>query len=378
MRVLYVDQFGKKSGCYSIPQAEYIYLNESIDIRHFVSDNIDFDTSKYHVNIIKGFHGAYEGNALNKAKNYLIGLLELEKYVRSNDIDILHLQWFSLPWIEWIFVKRIKRICKVVITVHDVIPFDRRPLEMQSLDLIYKNADYLLFHTEYARSTYESNYSARTKSAIITQGFCQKIDYKIVEKKRARLHLGIPNEKIVFLYYGTIRQSKGLDVLIKAFKKAFELNPNIFFLAGGSFQKVDEREYRELVDSSLNTCNSLVKFEFIPTEEEPFFFCAADVICLPYREITQSGVAQNALVYELPIVATDIGEMKDVVRDGFNGELFDVDDQDKLSTIIGKMANNPDLIEKYSDGSKYLSENVFSLKNKCKIVADVYRELCTH
>lgn len=375
MKVLYVDQFGKTSGCYTLPQAEYIFTHEGIDITEFISDNVDFPLDGYSVHVVKGFHGAYEGSAKNKAINYIRALRELKEYVKKNKIDIVHLQWFSLPWIEWKYVKQLHKICKIVITIHDVIPFNNRPLEMKSLDWVYSNADYLLFHTEYAREQFEKNYITRRPSAIITQGFCSKKDYTIIEKEKAKSHFGIPEDAVVFLYYGTIRESKGLDTLIQAISIAHNRSKKVFFLAGGAFQKVNEEEYRRLVKNHLDGQFSNVYFGFVPTEEEPWYFSAADVCCLPYREITQSGVAQTALMYELPLIATDIGDMRQVARPGFNGELMKVDDKGSLSEIIVDLAENRDKLMRYSQGSKYLAENEFSLEKKSQIVAEVYRKL---
>lgn len=375
MKVLYVDQLAKTSGCYSLPQAEYIYHNEGIEIKEYISDNIDFSLDKYNVPIVQGFHNVYSGNAINKAINYMKSLSEVKEYITKNSIDILHLQWFLLPWIEWTFVKEMRKYCKIVITIHDVIPFNCRPFEMKALDRIYSYADYLLLHSDYAEKMFIENYKTRRNTAIITQGFCSKANYKRVEKQTARNYFNIPKDSTVILYYGTIRQSKGLDILLKAFYKAFQKNNKVFLLAGGAFQKVNESEYRELTEKCVTKQNSRVSYGFVPSQEEALYFSAADIICLPYRKITQSGVAQNALMYELPIIATDIGAMNEVVRPGFNGELFPVDNTAQLTDIIVKLAENDDLVRTYSEGAKYLSENEFSLENKSRIVADIYRKL---
>lgn len=375
MKVLYVDQFGKTSGCYSLPQAEYIYTCEDIDITEYISDNIDFALDGYSVRIVKGFRGAYKGSAIKKAINYIKSLRELKHYIRINNVDIVHLQWFSLPWIEWAYVKQLHKLCKVVITIHDVIPFNNRPLEMNCLDWIYKNSDHLLFHTDYAREQFEKNYKTRKPSTIITQGFCAKKDYTIIEKRKAKTHFGIPENAIVFLYYGAIRESKGLDILIRAISIAHNRCERVYFLAGGAFQKVREEAYKNLVANKLDAGFSNVFFGFVPSEEEPWYFSAADVCCLPYREITQSGVAQTALMYELPLIATDIGDMRQVARPGFNGELMKVDDVDSLADIIVDFAENKDKLNNYTKGSKYLAENEFSLETKSHIVANVYRNL---
>jgi len=376
MRVLYVDQFGKTAGRDSLAQCEYIHNNEDIDMTVFLSDNTEIRADKkYNVHIVKGFHGAYEGNIINKAFNYIKSLIKLKKFIKKEQFDIVHLQWFSLPWIEWIYVQCLRKYSKIVITVHDVIPFNNRPLEMKYLDKIYARADQLLLHTEYSKQQFSKYYKAKTPINIITQGFCLKADYKKIDKKKAKDHFGIPEEAIVVLYYGTIRKSKGLDYLIKAVSKAIRENNKIVLLAGGAFQRIDPKTYEKLLNDNLNKSNYYTNFNFIPMQEEPYYFSAADMICLPYLEITQSGVAQIGLMYDLPMIASDIGDMKAVIRPGINGELVKPRDIDGLANAILKLANNESLRETYSQGSYILSKTEFSVEVKGHKVADSYRNL---
>lgn len=169
-------------------------------------------------------------------------MVELKKHIDRNNIDLVHLQWFSLPWIEWIYVGLLKKKHKVVVTVHDVIPFDNRPLEIQALDKIYSKADALLIHTKSSKELFEKVYKAKTPISIITQGFCLKSDYTRLDKEEAKKHFGIPSDAVVFLYYGTIRPSKGLDILIKAIHRAHEKCEKVYLLAAGAFHKVNEND----------------------------------------------------------------------------------------------------------------------------------------
>lgn len=376
MKVLLVDQFGKTTGRDTLALAELINRNPEVNMEVFLSENTEIPVDrKYTVKIIKGFRGAYEGNIINKTINYLKALKELKKYIESNNIDIVHLQWFSLPWIEWIYVAALRRRHRVVITVHDVIPFDNRPFEMQSLDKIYEKADALVMHTDTSKNLFQKMYKAKTPISVVTQGFCLKSDYKIIDKKKAKEHFGIPKEAVVFLYYGTIRPSKGLDILIKSMHNAYKENKNVYLLAAGAFHRVNEEEYINMVKDLLDDGCAAVSFGFVPQEEEQWYFSAADVLCLPYLEVTQSGVAQLGLMYELPIIATDVGEMGDVCRDGQNGIVVKPGNQDELKDVIIKFTGNAKFREKASKISKELGEKEFSLEVKAEKVEKAYKRV---
>ena len=325
--------------------------------------------------ITKGFNKAYEGNFINKSLNYLKALRELKKYIIKNNFDIVHLQWFSIPWIEWIYVGQLKKKCKVIVTVHDVIPFYNRPLEMKALDKIYSKADQLLVHTETSKKLFQENYRADTPIRVITQGFCLKSDYCKLDSNKAKTHFGIPLDSIVFLYYGTIRPSKGIDYLIRAIHKAHKLNHNIYLLAAGALHRVNESELLKLVNDELSPEYSTVRIGFVPQEDEKWYFSAADVLCLPYLEVTQSGVAQLGLMYDLPIIATDVGEMKDVCRNGMNGIIVNSGNTEQLTNAIVQLAEDSNFRLQASYKSKELGEKEFSLTVKAQKVYDSYKQM---
>lgn len=376
MKVLFVDQFGKTTGRDTLALAELINENNNIDMTVFLSDNTEIPKDRnYTVNIVKGFHDAYVGNFLNKTINYLKALKQLKEFIDDNKFDIVHLQWFSLPWIEWMYVGIIAKKSKIVITVHDVIPFDNRPFEMKSLNKIYSKADALLIHTETSKKLFQKKYSAKTPISCITQGFCLKSDYKRIDSETAKQHFNIPADSIVFLYYGTIRPSKGIEILIKAIHKAQAKDKKVFLLAAGALHRVNEEELKELIKEELSEDSSFISIGFVPQEEEQWYFSAADVLCLPYLEVTQSGVAQLGLMYDLPIIATDVGEMKDVCRDGLNGIIVNSGNIEQLSDAIIKLAEDCKFRLQATNKSKELGEKEFSLKIKADKVKKVYEDI---
>ncbi len=372
MKVLIVDQFGKTSGRDTLALANLVDCDD-IRMTVYLSDTTEIPDKNYSVCIQKGFHGAYEGNAINKVKCYLKALKELKQYIRENHFDIVHLQWFSLPWIEWIYVKSLKKYAKVVITVHDVIPFDKRPLEMKSLDRIYNYADHLLVHTGRVRKEFKKNYKASTPISVITQSFCYKPDYVRVDKAEAREKLGVPSDAVVFLYYGTIRPSKGLDTLMEAIAKVQKRNKKVYLLAAGAFHKVDKEMYKLLAER-VEKAGSKVDFGFLPFEMVKYYFSAADVLVLPYKEGTQSGVAQIGLMYELPFIASDIYCMDDIAIEGRNALRFKAGDCEELMRCISKFAENEAVRISFSSESKVIGELDFSLENKSVLVKNAYYE----
>ncbi len=369
MNILLVDQLGKTTGRATLSLAELINKDKNTNVYVYLSNVTEIPKDKiYTVTIEKGFEGSYEGNFYQKGINYLKALKKLRTYIIKKNIDVVYLQWFSLPWIEWIYIKLLKKYCKVTIMIHDVIPFNNRPLEMKYLDKIYNNADLLFIHTKIAKEEFKQNYTSTTPILITGQAFSDKNDYNKVNKNIAREHLNIPKDKIVFLFYGTIREAKGLDILIQAFHEAYKENKHIFLVIAGAFNKVNEEKYKSLVRNLLTNENSFINFSFIPEAQEKYYLSAVDVLCLPYRRLTQSGIAQIGLMYDLPMIATDVGAMKEVVRDKENGLIFKVDDIKNCKQALLQMADDENIRKTYANKSYELSINEFSLAQKAQII----------
>ncbi len=377
MRILYVDQFSKTEGNDTIQLIEKINFKQTkFVIDAFFAENTYLICDSIKTNIFYGFKGAYSGNIFSKGFSYLKALKQLEKFIVKGQYDAVHLQWFSMPWFEHQFIKRIKKKnIKVIVTVHDVIPFKIRAGEMKALNKIYNSADYLIVHSEHAKKQVEEIYSPKEPIGVISSAFCDKDQYSITDKKESREYLGIPIDSFVVLFFGSIRDSKGLDILMDAIKVVHKQYKNIYLLSGGSFQGVDQEKYLNSANEIITEGYGNIKFDFIKKSEEKFYFSAADVLCLPYKSGWQSGVAQLGLVYELPIIASNLKEMEDVIVNNFNGLVFNPNDVDDLSATIMSLVNKPDLLKKYKENDIAIYNSKFSMDAKACDVIGCYSEV---
>jgi glycosyltransferase involved in cell wall biosynthesis len=129
-----------------------------------------------------------------------------------------------------------------------------------------------------------------------------------------------------------VRRYKGLRNLIRALATVREHLPGRLLAVGELWE--DERPYRELVrDLGLE---GAVEFHnaYVPNEEMAVYFSAADAVVLPYLEATQSGIAQVALGFEKPVIATSVGGMAETIVDGQTGLIVPPGDNAALSAAI--------------------------------------------
>jgi glycosyltransferase involved in cell wall biosynthesis len=151
------------------------------------------------------------------------------------------------------------------------------------------------------------------------------------------------------LFFGFIRQYKGLDLLLEAMADPRIKENGYKLVVAGEFYE-DPVKYIELI-SSLQLENQVILFnEFIPENKIRYFFSAADVLVQPYRHATQSGVTPLSMHFELPMIVTDAGGLKEMVVDKVTGIVVQTDPASISNGILdyfmkGKEFFIPALIE---------------------------------
>ncbi len=126
----------------------------------------------------------------------------------------------------------------------------------------------------------------------------------------AKLSLGLDADKKTLLFFGFIRDYKGLDVLIKAFDMLD--NSYQLIIAGETYGSFDK--YQTLINSITKRNQVFVFNNYIADDQVPRFFAAADVCVLPYRTATQSGITSIAYHFDIPVIATDVGGLKESIK----------------------------------------------------------------
>ncbi|RYZ18685.1 MAG: glycosyltransferase [Chitinophagaceae bacterium] len=133
-------------------------------------------------------------------------------------------------------------------------------------------------------------------------------------KDEARVHLGLPGQDRIILFFGFIRHYKGLDLLLQALAEGPLRDSGIKLLVAGEFYE-DEKEYTALIDKLGLHERVILHNRFMADAEIRYYLCAADFVVQPYRSATQSGVTPLAYYFERPMVVTNVGGLPDLVPD---------------------------------------------------------------
>lgn len=377
IKVLLVDQIGHKTYEYDYSAAKN--YSDAFDVTCYISDNTPKDIPVDGFKVKYGFHNVYTGNKIQKGIKYLRSLYELRRYVKKEKFDIINLQWYEIPLVDKIFVRSLKRLyrppIKVVMTVHGIIPRDDYPRLHDDLQKLYLDADAILLHSEPGLEFFNECFSTNCPKYMITSAFRDESDYAPLDKAEARRRLGIPLDKKVVLSFGTIREDKTIDVLYKAFPKALEKNPDLFLLSAGTLNVKEKDYYTSLADKCRATGSAKIDFDYVSKELEPVYYSAADILALPYSYISQSGVAYCGLLFNLPMIATDIPRLDLMAKSGVNAEIFPKGDVEAMVDKLAALASDDELLEKYADGSRKIREMDFSIKRRVALTEQAYREI---
>jgi D-inositol-3-phosphate glycosyltransferase len=136
-----------------------------------------------------------------------------------------------------------------------------------------------------------------------------------IPKEKAKEILGLdPNSRYI-LFFGIIRDYKGLDLLLEAFEKLPSRKKNVKLLVAGEYYSNEEKYQQLIADLKIGSDVKVVN-EFIKDSEVGRYFCAADIVAQPYKNATQSGVTQIGYHFETPMLVTNVGGLPEMIPDG--------------------------------------------------------------
>jgi len=230
---------------------------------------------------------------------------------------------------------------RIILTVHNVNT-DRRDykdtvLNRLTLRIQYRLAEHIFVHTEKMRRELAQEFGVQaTQVTVVPFGINNSVPHTCLNQLEARQRLGIrPGERII-LVFGNIAPYKGIEYLITAFQQIVARQQNYRLIIAGKPKNCETywNAIQEAISEDVQMGRVLLRPEFIPDDETEVYFKAADVLALPYRYIYQSGVLFLGYSFGLPVVAADVGCLKDEIVEGKTGFVFKPEDPVDLARAI--------------------------------------------
>lgn len=257
---------------------------------------------------------------------------KLLKYALTTKANLFHIQWFNKfilldRTILNVFYKLIGK--KIVYTAHNVNAGWRDGndsfINRLSLQIMYKLIDHIFVHTEQMKlQLMKQFFVSENKITVIPFGINNTVPVTSINRIEAKKRLGFTKKEKLVLIYGNIVPYKGVEIAVEAINLINKKLPEIKLVIAGRTN--DAPEYWKQIENKIVETETRrhisTRLEFIPDKDTELYFKSADVLILPYRYIFQSGVLSLAYFFGLPVIAADVGSLRDEIKEGITGLVF--------------------------------------------------------
>lgn len=258
--------------------------------------------------------------------------LNVAKHIITLNPDLVifkHWLPFFAPCYGVIAGRLKKKNITLLAICHNIIPHEKRPGDILLSKFFLKKMDYFVLLSEQVKNDLETLIHTAKSKVLPLPIF--SIFGQNVSKKHAREKLKLTNEKII-LFFGFIRDYKGLDTLIEALA-IVRKKMDVTLVVAGEFYS-DKQKYLDLINKAKLQDSVILNNDFIPTADVKYYFSAADAVILPYKSATQSGIVQVAVNFEKAVIATDVGGISEVIRDCQEGYIVEKENPNALADAI--------------------------------------------
>lgn len=352
----------------------------------------DLDSPAFHGNSgvnflnLRGDQGPDAG-LIKKVGRVLRYYARLIRYAATAEPRIFHILWnnkveaFDRTLLMLYYRALGKRI---VLTVHNVNAARRDTkdslLNRLTLRVQYRIADHAFVHSDKMKYDLHQEFGVQgVRVTVIPFGINNAVPNTSLTRIEARKRLGIGNNEKTILFFGNIAPYKGLEYLVTAFQKSSTWRNDCRLIIAGRPKNCPRywADIRQLIQEDVRVGKILLKENYIPDEDTEIYFKAADVLVLPYRYVYQSGVLFLGYSFGLPVLAADVGSLKEDIVEGQTGFVFKSEDPADLARIIERyFASNlfANLDQRRPEICQYASER-HSWDVVGKATLDVYAAL---
>lgn len=302
---------------YSLQYPRFLYKKEQKD---YEDDFLKIGDTKYLINT---------ANPVN--------WLSAASHIRKEKPDLLIMQWWH-PYFApcyRVLTAQLHRHVRILYVCHNVFPHERFPADRKLTRMAMRHVHCFTVQsgTDEADLLQIRSNAVYRRTVLPTFDLFQRSD---LTKEDARKELGVTREQKVLLFFGFVREYKGLKHLLNALPAVSERlggEEHVRLLVVGDFGS-DKETYLTLIENL--GIHPLVKIYdgYIPDREVEVYFKAADLAVLPYESATQSGIVQVSYGFSLPVVATNVGGLPDVVTDGVTGYVVEPKRPDLIAQAV--------------------------------------------
>lgn len=286
-------------------------------------------------------------------------------FLIRNKFDVIHLTWPANVY-EFI-IYMLKR--KIILTVHDPFPhtgLDTRIVRLRR-KVAFRCVPHFIILNKAQREKFLSFYHLPSSAVIDSRLSCYTY-LNMVEQDMTT----VPEQKYI-LFAGKISKYKGVEYLLEAMKKVHDTFPDIkLVVAGGGKYHFDISEYAALPYIDIRN-------RFIPDEELVALMNKTQFMVCPYTDATQSGVIMSSFTFGIPVIATRVGGLPEMLGNGKYGMLVKEKDTDALYQGICSLLSDEEQLADYRKeiAKDYTSDGYLSWKTIAEELRESYLQMAS-
>jgi glycosyltransferase involved in cell wall biosynthesis len=246
----------------------------------------------------------------------------------------------------------------LVATAHVVTPHEPFVFHRAVYRRIHRLSRLIIAHSDFDRKRVVEEFSIDPERVVVIPhgeyGFFER-DGDVPDRPTARRSLGLEPQSEVALFFGYIREYKGLDVLLEAWPTVKDARRGARLLVAGDPVRLAPQRRDEL-ETWATRLGAIHQFGFIPFNDVSRYFRAANALVMPYRHISQSGVLFLALSLGVPVVATRVGALPEVLRDGESALLVPPESPAVLAEALIRLLGDEQLQEQLAGGGRRVAD----------------------
>lgn len=240
--------------------------------------------------------------------------IKVGRYLKKLAPDLVILRYwipFMAPCLGTIAkIVRKNKKTKVIAITDNVIPHESKPGDKILSSYFIKNVD--AFVTMSKSVLKDLNKFDTQKPRKYTPHPLYDNFGKVIPKELAKEQLGLDKKINYILFFGFIRDYKGLDILLEALSDSKLRELPVKLLIAGEFYAKPEK-YLNIIKKNNLEEHLVLRTDFIANTDVHKYFCASDVVVQPYKTATQSGITQVAYHFNKPMITTDVGGLSELI-----------------------------------------------------------------
>ena len=343
LRIAIIDPVGRKAGMDYYDLSLALALNKqscrvNVYSNFAASKNESFVKNHFNFSLKYGLF-----NSFYLLKKYLSALIKS----RSDKTEIVIIHLFHSSFLDYFLISIIHlfgfRICLIIHDVESLLEQSRKSWIQKCCHL----PSYLVVHNivSFDELLKKIPLTEKEKVFIIPHGNYIGLN-EITSKKETSKYFNLDSNIVYLLFFGMIKKSKGLDILIEALK---DVPSNVHLIIAGRTRNISFNHYEKMI-KKLNLSERVHPLiRYITNDERNKLFNFSDLAILPYQNIYQSGVLLMAMSYGLPAIVSDLTSNKLIINEK-NGILFKTGDVSDLVTKINEIICD-------EKKRKYIAEN---------------------